>query len=187
MSSWCYIINQWKIERRVALLLVLLLAIWSSWYFGLYRPLILDNKTIVDRQAKLQAVSQELTRFQLASSNNFIYQNDVRTVQVQETLQQALTEVPSMSVKTVVNNPQVALPSMAQQFPLMQQWFHLTLQPIVKRMPVTITYMGSYESFLQYLNILHARHAALYFESVDFNMEHYPIATITMKVFTLGV
>lgn len=186
MNSFGYRVNQWKIGSRVGLLCVILLTIWMSWYVLLYQPLMMKSKRMITQHAKLQTMSRELTLLK-ASSKNFIYQNDIKSIQLQQIIQQAISQVPGLSIKSVVNAAQIVLSSAVQQFNLMPALFNVSLQSSIQQAPVTVVYSGDFDSFREYLKILQNTHAPLYFESVDFKMNHYPVATITMKVFTLEV
>lgn len=186
MNAWGYTINQWNIGQRLGLLFMLLLMIGVSGYIFLYAPWLEKNKAVISQQATLQTMLQELALLK-TSSENFIYQNDIQSVQVRQVMQQAASQIPGLTINNFVSAPPITLPSMAQQLVLMQELFTISWQKKIQQSSVSIVFSGDFDSFLQYLKILSHNQAALYFDGIDFTMKRYPIAEITMKVFTLGV
>lgn len=185
MTSWGYKINQWGVWQRCVLLLIMIVAAWGAWYFSLEKPLLENNKAVLQQQAHDQVILKELNAL-TQLRGNFVYKNNLQAVQLRQVFQNVLSGVQGLTITTYNDNPVVALPAGANQFTQLPSILGISLLSTIQQLPATIVFSGKFDVFLTYLKALQNDGHVIYFDSVDFKMNRYPKAEITMKVFTLG-
>ena len=189
MRSWAqYInrsqINQWNIGSRSLLLLILLFVLWGAWYFLLEKPLLENNQAILTKQAHDQSLVKELSAI-IGLRANFVYKNELKTGQLKQVFQDALSGASGLTMTSYVDNPAVALPAGAGQFAQVATVLKVSLSNTIQQSSATMVFSGGFNNFVVYLQALQSSSGGIYFDSIEFNMNRYPKAEITMKVFTL--
>lgn len=184
MNTLAYKINQWNFWGRASFLLGMLLVLFSVWYFFLERPLIKNHQAILEKQSHTQMVAKELSTL-LSLKTHFIYKHALQAIQMKPMFQKSVTGIPGLTMTNYVDNPAMSLPAGAVQFPQVMAMFNLPLRVSVQKSSATITFSAGFSQFLTYLKNLNTNRQRIYFDSIDFNMNRYPKAEITLKVFTL--
>lgn len=184
MKTLAYKINQWNVGLRSLFLLVLLLGLITVWYFFLEKSLLENNQSFLIKQAQNQTLVKELNAL-LAMRGSFIYKNQLQAVQLKQVFQSALSGNARLTIASYTDNPAVLLSAGARQFAAAVAFLNLPLFNSIQQLPATIVFSGEFESFVTYLQVLQAASNGIYFNSIDFDMNRYPKAKITMKVFTL--
>lgn len=185
MRSWAYTINQWNIGLRSLLLFFLLFILGTAGYFIVEKPLLENNQVTLKKLAQDQALEKELTTF-VALQNNFIYKNELQKVPLKQVFQSFISGSAGLTMKSYVDNPVVALPAGAAQFARVMAALQVPLLNTIQQFSATMVFSGGFNGFVTYLQALQNSGHLIYFDSIDFNMNRYPKAEITMKVFTLG-
>lgn len=185
MSSWGYHINQWSIWRRIFLLLGMIGILATAWYFLLERPLLRSNFLLIEKQVSQQKILAE-GQMLLQLQKNFIYKNSLQTIPLRQIMQNAMTGIIGLEITHFQDEPVEPLQTGAAAFSNLKGVMNLSLLRTINKNPVTITFSGRFDAFVQYLKVLQNTSQLIYFDSIDFDMKRYPIAVVTMKVFTLG-
>lgn len=185
MNTWGYRINQWPAVQRFGLLVTLLLFINLSAYVLLYQPEARKTQVIMRQQEKIATVSQELAAFTTLSSH-FVYQKDLASESTQQIVQATMTPVPMLTLKTMVAAPATVLPSMTGRFTYLPAALNLSFLSMLQKNSVKVVLSSDFNAWMRYLKMTSPAAVPLYFSRVDFKMERYPVATITLTVFTLG-
>lgn len=186
MRLWAQHINQLKTWQRVFLLSVMLFLLWGMWYFLLEKPLLQKNQVNVNKQKQALETLKQIN-FLSQSKANYVYKNELQQVNLRQTFESALSTNTGVQIATFNNNPVVALPAGASQFGQLKEVLGISMLSAVHQAPSTIVFSAKFETFQAYLKTLQNNKSGIYFDSIDFNMNQYPKAKITMKVFTLGV
>lgn len=178
-------INQWNVWQRGFFLLVALLFLWIIWYFLLEKPLLNHHQAALEQQARAHTFIKELNAF-LGMRANFVYQNELQAVQLQQVFQNAVSDVSTLKIKSYLDSASVALPAGGNQFAQIASVFNIPLFATIQQSSATIVFSSGFNDFVAYLKILQQSHHQIYFDRIDFTMNRYPKAQITLKVFTLG-
>jgi len=184
MSAMFYAINQWSLWKRIMLLFVSLFTLFLAWYFLLERPFLETNKVLFEQQKQDQVLSKELMAL-LGMRANFIYKNELQAVPIKEVFQKSIPRASELKITNYVDNPVIALPAGASQFAKVATVLNVSLVNAIHQSSATITFSSRFNRFVAYLQVLQANHHGIYFDSLEFNMNRYPKAEVTMKVFTL--
>lgn len=184
MNSWGYKINQWNLWQRTSFLFVFLFIVLMTWYFVFEKPLFENNKIFLDKQAQNQALVKELNAF-LALKNNFVYKNALQSVQVKPIFRGLKFAGSGITITNYIDNPSVILPAGASQFSQLSGMLQAPLLSAIRQSSTTIVLSGGFNNFISYMHALQDKSKGIYFDSIDFNMNHYPKAEITITVFTL--
>lgn len=185
MTSWGYRINQWNAWRRFFLLLGLLIALGAAWYFFLEAPLLNSNMSTIVKQAQDKKIFGEVTAL-TQQQHNFIYANSLQPVQLRLTFQNAITGLAGLEITDFKDEPANIVLVGADQFSDAKKAMHLSLLPGIKQSAATITFSGGFDAFVNYLKVLQNGDQVINYESILFDMQRYPTAVVTMKVFALG-
>lgn len=184
MSAMFYTINQWSLWKRLILLFVSLFTLFLAWYFFLERPFLENNKVIFEQQKQDQVLSKEFMAL-LGIRANFVYKNQLHSVQLKPIFQNAISSNSDLVMKSYVENPVIALPAGASQFAKVATVLNISLFNAIYQSSATITFSSRFDNFVAYLEALQGQSQGIYFDSVEFNMNRYPKAEVIMKVFTL--
>ena len=184
MRTWAYKINQWNAWQRSLFLFVFLFLIGAAWYFLLEKPLLDTNQAILEKQAHDQALVKELSAF-ATMQKNFVYKNELQHVQLKQVFQGLISGTSGLTMTSYVDNPVVALPAGASQFSGLTAVLPVSLLNVIQQSSATMVFSGGFNNFVAYLQALQGQNNVIYFDSIDFNMNRYPKAEITMKVFML--
>ena len=182
MTTWIYKINQWNGWQRGLLLIVLLFILWTAWYFLLEKPLLESNQAVLEQQNRAQTLVKELSTL-LGMRANVVYKNELQAVQLKQVFQNAISDTSTLTMKSYVDNADVALPAGASQFAQVATALNVPFLNTIQQSSATMVFSSDFNSFVTYLQFLHE--SGIYFDSIDFNMNRYPKAEITLKVFTL--
>ena len=182
MRTWAYKINQWNVWQRSLLLITLLFIVWTAWYFLLEKPLLEKHQAAFNRQNHAQALAKELSTL-LRMRANFVYKNELQAVQLKQVFQNAISGTSTLTMKSYVDNANVTLPAGASEFVQAATALNVTFLNTIQQSPATMVFSSDFNNFVTYLQFLHE--SGVYFDSIDFNMNRYPKAEITLKVFTL--
>ncbi len=184
MRTLVYKINQWNVGLRSLLLFMMLFFLCAMWYFFLEKPLLENNHAMLDQQIHDQALMKELSAL-YALRSNFIYKNALQAVQLKQVFQGAISDISGLTMASYVDSSVIMLPAGAHQFTMAAAVLDLSLLSMIGQSFATIVFSGGFDSFVTYLQTLQQAPPGVYFDSIDFNMNRYPKADITMKVFTL--
>lgn len=179
-----YKLDQMSTWQRVFLLVSVLFVITSMWYLFLLKPLLERNQAILVQQAHNQELLKELDVFSQARAS-FIYKGNVSVVQMRQIFQDALSGAAGISMAAYTDKPMVALPAASTQFPSLPAALNVAFASVLQQSSATIVFSGKFNGFVTYLNALKNNSQPVYFNSIDFNMNRYPKAEITMQVFAL--
>ncbi len=166
------------------MLFILLLVLWGAWYFLLEKPLLENNQAILKKQAHDQSLAKELSTI-VGLRANFVYKNELKIVQLKQVFQNALSGASGLTMTNYVDNPAVALPAGAGQFAQVATVLKMPLLNTIQQSSATMAFSGGFNNFVVYLQALQGSSGGVYFDSIEFKMNRYPKAEITMKVFTL--
>jgi hypothetical protein len=185
MSVLRHKLNQWNIWQRCFLLFSLIASIHLMWYFSLERPLLQHNQALIAQQLEDQQLEQELGVFSQLQSH-FVYKNNVGLVHFKQVFQQWLAVAPKLSMTSYADHPVVAVPAGAMQFTRATAALHVVLVNTLQQSSATLVFFGQFSDFVNYLKVVQNNSQPIYFDSIHFNMNRYPNAEITMKIFALG-
>ncbi|MES2203958.1 MAG: hypothetical protein V4496_01930 [Pseudomonadota bacterium] len=184
MRTLAYKINQWPVGLRSFVLFIMLFVLYVVWYFLLEKPLLANNHAMLEQQIHDQTLTKELSAL-YESRSNFIYKNALQAVPLKQVFQDAISNIVGLTMASYVDNSVVTLPAGAHQFTLAATVLNLSLFNMIGQSFATLVFSGRFDSFVTYLQTLQKAPVGIYFDSIDFNMNRYPKAEITMKVFTL--
>ncbi len=184
INSLAYQVNQWSLWRRCILLVLFVVIIFTAWYFFLEKPLLTRYEEVFVQQAKEKTLENQLQLFE-AEKSNFIYKNHLQLSQPRSFLQNGLANIAGLSITTYTNNPSVDLPNAGTKISNLSALLNIVLSSVLTQSPVTVVFSGKFKDVVNYLKVLENTPNGIYFERIDFNMNRYPKAEITMKIFTL--
>lgn len=171
---------------RIIILMFMLLLLTMGWYFCLEKALLAN--VIANHHLKTQreeALTQLQTLHQL--TEDYVYSDDLASSSLQDILQGLASTTGGLVMTDFMDEGAQLLSSGNDRFALAAQAVDVSLLPALSQHTVTIKLKGSFVSFLRYLQVLQQDSHGLYFQSVDFKMNVFPKADITLTVFTLGV
>lgn len=177
--------NQWKTWQRSLFLCALLFVLWCGWYFFLEKPLLKKHGAAAMQLTQATAVLKALKELFILQGN-FVYKNDLNGVSLQQFFQAALSSAPGLVMASFTDNPALPLSAGAGQFASVGAVLGVSLLSVIHQSPSTIVFSGKFPAFVAYLKALQTNNQLIYFDSIDFDMNRYPVAKVTMKVFTLG-
>lgn len=179
-----YKIDQTATWQRIVLLLSILFIITLLWYLFLLKPLLERNQAVLLQQAHDQELLKELNSFTQAQAS-FVYKKDISALQMRQVFQEVLSSAPGMSMTSYTDKPVVVLPATSTRFPSLPAALSIAFSKALQQSSATILLSGTFSNFIAYLDSLQSNSQPVYFESIDFNMNRYPKAEITMQVFAL--
>ncbi len=184
MSLWIRKINQWNVWQRLCLLLFLLLSAHLLCYFCLEQPFRQRNHAVIAQYAQDQQLAQGLSNFS-RMRENFVYRHDVGVVPFRQVFQKSLSGISHVAITNYVDHPVVVLSAGAMQFSSVASSLNIALSTTFKQSFATVLFSGKFADFVSFLQALQNTAYPIYFQSIDFNMNRYPNAEITLKVFSL--
>jgi hypothetical protein len=185
MSSIFFKFNQRAAWFRVSLLVCLLALVTAAWYISIENRLLLK----IYQQRTLRAQLEEsLVELQTLSSakQNYIYSTDLEVMGLQNVLQGLASNINGLVMSDMIDQGKTNISGGYERFSLAAGELGVHLLPQLSQHKVTLKFQGSFKHFLKYLQALQTDTHQIYFESVDFTMNVFPKADITLTVFTLG-